>query len=347
MSVKLDNFISIDIKKHLTSSTSDLREVAVLFDAGAASELYYSKTGTGDGSSAATPATPFSGGEYIDNYFKTFFENGGKILHVVNTLSAIPQEEIVIGLKGTKPTGWANSSLTGPDQKIWVEEVTATSAISGVEGQVAKYVPSAGAAMGSVCTVLAYYTQFKIYSANSAKGYNFTAESVVDDDKMLVTDNTDATACMTNHLNYDMYLANSVRNIGGDDVLGNDLTNLFMRIVLQQFLTARLVILLASKIKYDARGVVAVSNTIANELNRFVANGYINSEKIWEDEDLYIDNELIVSQGSPLTGGYTIHISGFDTLTASDRAAHKFPQVYILYGDSYDIRKIVIKGEVF
>ena len=170
----------------------------------------------------------------------------------------------------------------------------------------------------------------------------FTAETV--DNGSQLTDDTDVKACIQNNINCDAYLAGSIRNIGGNDSTGEDITNLFMRIVLQQVLSNTLLNLLASKIKINQSGVISVKNACSAALQRFVNNGYIDTEKLWTEPDLYVDNEFVVAQDTPITGGYLVHVGKITKQNIADR---QIPNVYILYGDSVGVRKIVVSGEVF
>ena len=78
---------------------------------------------------------------------------------------------------------------------------------------------------------------------------------------------------------YDNYLVNYVY-YHGDTISFLDVTNSL--IVLHQTVTDRLLTLLAQKIKGNA-GVSAIYTTIAGELNRYVTNGYLSTDKVWTD----------------------------------------------------------------
>lgn len=350
MAIKLNNFVDIVIKKEVTSITTSNREVAVLVDSSAESELYYALNGTGDGSSTSKCASPVDeNGAYLDDYLKVFFNNDGKVLHVVKDLTNLDRNEIVLAYKGTTaPTGWGVVT-EGPDQKIFVNEVDEIDDVKSAEGMVYKVVPSGKTGKGSLMSILAYYTKTKIYTSDSCKDFAFTKETV--DDELVVTDNTTVEAiqnAITNAI-CDVNLGNSIGivAVGGNASNGEELTNLFYKIVLQQTLTDRLVALLASKIAYNDKGKARVSAVIEDELRRYVDNGYIQTGKLWKNEDLVIDNETILAKDESLTNGFTTYIRAFSTLTNEQRLAHQFPQIYIIYGDQYAIRKIAIEGQVF
>jgi hypothetical protein len=343
MSVSLNNFVTISITKHQQSTVSSMRDTAVLIcsTAKTASAVYSSYDAL---AAAETDAA-------LLKYAKIFFDNGGLKLHVIQSATGISRNEILVA--STDPAFDAATVITAvdvPEQKIFVGETTTSAAIAGKpDGTVMKFVTTAGSGSGIEMATLAYYTKIRIYNSNAAKDYDFTAESFDDTavSSFAVTSQDDSETCITNNLNFITYLAGAYRNIGGNDCNGNNITNLFMRIVLQQTLQDRLINLLTSKIKYDSRGMVAVSSAICTELNRYVSNGYIATNRAWTDDDLYIDDNLVIAANNPLTAGYVVYIAPFSTLTAADLAAHKFPKITIIYADQYSIRVINIVGEVF
>lgn len=359
MAINLKNWVDISIKRHLAPFTTSDREVVVVYDTNAQEELYYHIDGTGDGLSLET-AKPLS--ELEGDFARVFESNGGKAIHIVKTttpISALPRNEIVVTFKtnvNDLPADWDdwNKSDGGIGtygdayMKLFIiTQTTFNSYSAGCEGVVVKVVPVE--AVGAHLSTAAYYSRMKIHAADVVKDYNFTVEQFPETIKNNVSIDDDASvkSVISNHLNCNVYLANAIRNIGGDDTEGNDLTNLYFRIVLTQTLTDRLITLLASKIKYNESGIANVISVISNELGKYITNGLIALNKTWKDESLYIDDELIIAQGSTLTEGFKIHVSDFSTLTDEEIAEHQFPNIYILYADAYNIRKIVIDGEVF
>lgn len=123
--------------------------------------------------------------------------------------------------------------------------------------------------------------------------------------------------------------------------------NTYVRIVLQQTLSDKLLDVLTRKIKYDNRGITAIKAAIGAEMQKYVTNGYINTDATWTDDDLYIDGNLIIKKGTALTEGYVTAIAPFSSLTAAEKAAHQFPKIYLIYADQFGIRKIVVSGQAF
>ena len=383
MSVRLDNFVKVNISRRIYAPNVDAFDTAV-YVSQTVVRGYYAINGGSAGADGTKekPFAPIS----TDGYMAVFFGCGGKFLHVVydlqndqqtlsdgtdvsvlcyteadnGTLKELPLNEIVIFHdKAVTPTIWGNSgtiesvdySYGGIYQKVWINSTNATTTtVEQESGNVVKYTASANTDY-IVATVAAYYSKINLNDERTIRDYAFTAENfLIDFDlggtnivEFTETNNTVA-SCMAGNILVDTYLAGSIRNIGGNDLTGEDITNLVMRIILQQTVTNSLVTLLSSKIKLNMSGITSVKAAISNELLRYVANGYIDIEKVWQEDDLYIDNELVATQNGTLPNGFAIHVS---PISNDDVKNHRIPAIYILYGDSVGVRTIEITGEVF
>ena len=390
MSVRLDNFVKVNISRRIYAPNLDAFDTAVyVSQEQTVTPGYYAING-GSANADGTKEKPFAPIS-TDGYMAVFFGCGGKFLHVVydlrnqqqtlsdgttvsvlcyvngqndETLKELPLNEIVIFHdKDITPTVWGNSGTIGSGddavdysyggiyQKVWINStVDTTTTVEQESGNVVKYTASATTDY-IVATVAAYYTKINLNDERTIRDYAFTAENfLIDFDlggtsivEFTETNNTVA-SCMAANILVDTYLAGSIRNIGGNDLTGEDITNLVMRIILQQTVTNSLVTLLSSKIKLNMSGITSVKAAISNELLRYVANGYIDTEKVWQEDDLYIDNELVVTQNGTLPNGFAIHVS---PISSDDVKNHRIPAIYILYGDSVGVRTIEITGEVF
>lgn len=380
MSIALDNFVNVSItRRDFTALETPVYDTVVYCAASGISKSGYVTSG-GSAKANGTKKYPFdlsvftkTGSDQPDAKFVSwatkFFANGGNYIHIVTSLSLLtlnlagggsintlqyidlnhsaaktelPITEIVIVDGGNSAAfngSLANAAqLTGRYQKIFVQEVTENGKPqTQYEGYATVY-------SNSTAYLAAYYTKLRLTTADNIRDYAFTAITVPTGSSINDLDNDTLVTALNNHHNVISYLAGSYRALGGDDILGNDITNLFMRIVLQQTLSVALINLLTTKIRLDTRGIISVKSTIAAELNRYIANGYISIDKAWQEEDLYIDGDLIATKGMPLPGGYAIHVS---PITQTDIANHQIPQIYVLYGDQVGVRKIVLTGEVF
>lgn len=371
MSIALDNFVNVSITRRAFTSLDNLVYDTVVYCAPTTITTTGYVTNTGSSGANGTKAKPYSltdlnvaapkaGDKDLYEWAQRFFANGGKYIHVVKSLIAttlnlvdgtsivtldVPVNEIflideanVSAAAGYSDAFTKFAQLKGQHQKIWVTKATTTDKLDGKpEGYVAVY-------NNSTAYLAAYYTKFRIAEANNVKDYSFTPVTVVKDLPITDAENNTLVTAMGNHYNVISYLAGSYRALNGDDINGNDLTNLFMRVVLQQTLATALINLLTTKIKLNSTGIASVKSVLTYELNRFVTNGYISTDKIWPEDDLYLDGELIVAKGFSIPGGYTIHVS---PITQSNIENRQIPPIYILYGDQVGVRKIVLTGEVF
>lgn len=282
-----------------------------------------------------------------------FFRNGGKYIHIVSNMQlttdgvweaklesgnkAIPLDELVVFKQGL-----VSNTGSGINQKIFLVG-DAQQVESGYEG-VAQFIQAQAFTKANIASaaVAAYFTKIDLNTTDSVKDCTFTKVACTDEEyadynkSTIISDyNTFITVG---------YLAGAYRLLGGNDSLGNDLVNVWAKIVLTQALTDDLLVLLTSKIRLDSSGITSVKAACSRVLNRFVANGYISTEKAWTDPDLYIDGELVAAENTPLIDGYKIHVG---PITQDNIEKHQIPPVYILYGDQVGVRKIVVTGEVF
>lgn len=315
------------------------------------------------------------------NYAKYFFNNGGVVLKVVESEKAATKEnylEILKTLHYTEIVVMSNApfdvslevakentyikeettigeeTMSAIDQKIIISEIgNITEYIQNYESEakdvqffVAKY-SNLTAQCGIAATVAAYLTQINVDEIDSIKDYAFTQEEIYDERKPIVDDDSEIKNVIKYNLNADALLLSEVRNIGGNDTAGRDLVNQFMLICLHQTLTEKLVELLTTKVKYNNTGLTLISSVINDELQRYVNNGYLATNKSWTDNDLVYNGYTVIKKNTPLSLGYKYIILPFSTLTQKEKKDHKLPNIYVLISDNYSIRKIEIVGEVY
>lgn len=384
MSVRIENFVDVKITRRAVQESAGAYDTAVYVTSSATNAFYFinGKNGTGDGTKDNPKTIDAVSGDNNLKYFGIeFFANGGKKLHVVNSLSFnstdncwnftdkknatathLPVEEILIFDTSAIQTN-ANTNantVSGIEKKIFVNTTNSTSLSSYLPYTIAVYknVEVSTNVAGekpnvSAAPFLAYYTKIIKNSSVDTSDLAFTKTSFVDvvenstTNQVVITEPTDANAkaMITNNINFIATIAGVPMIIGGSDETGeNDITNLFMQIVLQQTLTNALMKLLSSKIKLNTAGITSVKNAVGVELDKYVNYGYISTDKLWTEDDLYLDGELIAAKGSPLARGYVVHVS---PITQENIKDHKIPTIYVLYGDSVGVRKIVVQGEVF
>lgn len=375
--IDLKQFVDINIQAHVTSAVSGIRDTVVLFTPvgdlntvkvfNSLSEVTYSE----DSDTYA--------------YLKQYFDNGGVKAEVregvaytaltKEMITSLPndriciacvapaenKEECYVALKNLAVSINADSNIYGINEKLLlasthvdVSRLSESDYSVSVKNFAVKYSSILGAEM----SIAAYLSQIDIDETNSVKDYAFTQEilSSYDDDTMSWTvssgENINTADYMTIqnvNMNVDVDLANAVRNCGGNCKDGADIVNNFVRIVLHQTLTDQLVNLLAQKIK-STTGVSKLYTVIAQELERYLNCGYLTTDKVWLDNTLKVTRNnvayTIINKGDALTNGYSIKILPMTSLTATEKAEHKAPPIYIVIADQYSIRQITINGEV-
>lgn len=363
-SLNLNNFVDINIVKKSTYGINSIRDTIVLFSNEQAQSV--DDNGYEEYDSLSSFESRNGGITELVNtkkYLEIFFSNGGNVARVYynksdissTDIDSLPDEIIVItstlAIDKLKKIAETCSGLEGIKKKIFVGRTTDISESVDFEESsqnqsynnlALKYSNVEGAEM----TIAAYLSNIDIYGIDTVHDYSFTVEMISAED----ISNEDYTNLLTNNINVDLNLADRVRNVGGNLTNGDDLVNSFMLIVLHQTLTNRLINLLTNKIK-GSSGLSAIYSTIAQEMNRYVNNGYITTDKVWRDETLNIvgpvtgNKYTIIEKNTPLLQGYIIKVLPVSEIDYSD-SKHSAPPIYVILADSYSIRYIKVDGEV-
>ena len=242
------------------------------------------------------------------------------------------------------------STLTGYKEKMFIastsDKTLTIDSPENIPNFVIKFGPS-----GIEMAAAAYLAQVSINQSKTIADYCYTIENVSMFNGAVVDNNSDVVTLANKDFNVDTTLVNNHRNVYGNTVSGADMMNYYIRIILTQTLTDRILNVLVSKIKLDRSGINKVANAIAQELNIYKSNGYLDTEAIWNEEDLYYSfngvDYLVCSRNTPLKMGYKFTILPVGSLTQEQRDAHAFPPVYVLIADSNSIRRIVVNGDAF
>lgn len=351
--IDITRFVNINIAHHATSSINALRDTAVLFSAAEGDDTEYTiaNYNPNDISDATEKA-------YLNIFFNS---NGNKVkvyrgittANAATKLAALPYTQIVVAFAGAaftyaaiKAIVNARNSATGADgiyTKLFLAATNAATDTDKIENFIVKY----SSVLGAEMSIAAYLTNVQIYGVNSVKDYAFTSELSTLKES---SDDTVLGNVLDNNMNVDMELAGAVRNLGGNTKYGRDLVNEFVLIVLQQTITETVLDVLTSKVRGNS-GISAIYTSIVAELNKYLTNGYLTTDKVWKYESwvesVNNKNYTIIDKNTPLPNGYYVNILPLSSLTDAQIAAHQCPKIYIVLADSYGIRKVVINGEVF
>lgn len=356
MSVDVRKFIDVNITHANQPSIVNTRDTIVLITSEGATDVKKLLTSKAEWD-AYKEGKVFTN---TDPYVQMFFENGGAKLLLVESAStsdAITLEDkyIVIAVVGltlndakTLATTF-DSSLEGTHRKILVARATNSDlailpTLTGLQSLAVKYSETVGAEM----TIAAYLSKIKIEGTNTVHDYSFTAETLEADFTVPVTDAL-FDELSENNVNFNLNLAGATRNIGGNMTSGYALVNEYMLIVLHQTVTEQLLALLVTKIKGN-KALSSIRTVLSQELNAYVQNGYLATNKRWTHEDWIVVHNgvefIVIEQNTPITLGYYVQVLPWSALTAAEIAAHQAPPVYIVLADSYGVRKISLIGEV-
>lgn len=366
MAIDVRKFINVNIGYSSRPTVISQRDTAVLV--------------TSEGNSLTKPKTLVSSklewDTYADGksftattrYVDMFFAHGGVNLLVIegstgDDILELDDKYIVVGvvnqsLSDIKTLAGKFDALEGVHRKLLVARLTyddiyeendnvytfVDPLTSGYNSLAIKYSEEVGSEMA----IAAYLTRINIYGSNTVHDYAFTVENVVADTSQPI-DNHLFDTLSTLNFNFNIPIAGATRNIGGNLTSGRSVINEFMLIVLHQTVTDNLLVLLMSKIKGN-QALSAIRGTITQELNRYVTNGYLDSNKIWSMEDWVVNhnsqNFTIIKKGTPLNLGYLIQVLPWSSLDSADKQLKKAPPIYIVLADSYGIRHIEVTGEV-
>lgn len=358
--INLKHFVDVNIKKKTAAAVNGSRGTMVLFTTeGTAGDVVTVN-------SIEEAKINLDGLTQTLKYLNVYFNHNGvaaKVIEgvVVNDLTAadiaaLPDENIVVGLcvadavietaygklQSIAVTRANDPTIYGINEKVIVARTAVATDDTAVKNFAVKYSHITGAEM----TMAGYMCKFNAYDNDVVYDYSYTQETI---NPETITDATYETLA-ANNMNVDVTLARATRNLGGNLKNGDDLINNFVRIVLHQTLTERLLMLLAEKIKNQS-GIAKIYSTIIQELNRYVTNGYLTTDKVWTDETLVVrdgngNTHTIIEKGTGLVNGFVVKVLPFNSLTDEDKAQHKAPAIYIVIADQYGIRKITIQGEV-
>lgn len=352
--INIKRFVDINIVQHTLSSVNATRDTVILL----------TDEGTNGQSKVYSSQAEWNADASVSNldvtaqYIKVFFDNGGNKVRVIQGITDVmtvfedgllDNNEIVVAwagddyveMKGVANNLNADNTVYGVNRKILLARTEDASASDIISNFAVKYSTIIGAEM----TIAAYLSNINVYGIDTVQDYAFTKENITEEN----IDDSTYESIISNNMNVDLYLANAVRNLGGNLKDGKDIVNEYVLIILHQTLTDRLVNLLAQKLK-GPKGLAAIHTCMAQELAKYVTNGYLTTSKVWTNPTLTTtyNNQtyMIIEENTPLLLGYQTSILPMSALTDEDKANRKTPPIYVILATSYGIRQITINGEV-
>ena len=378
--VDIRNFVDINISHHESVNKTAINDTVILFTQEGQlnndEELIksYSEWQTKHPDTSDLSLTE----QYVSYYFNDYHGNKlyilygytkDKIVTIVNKLKAIDVKYSVVGWAVTDNTNthtsayyqeqlaktyYSDNNMYGIMDKIFLtvyynDDLSDNNLLLNTntddKGIVGKYVYDIADKNGVEMSIGAYLSQLNFEGTDTIQDYDFTLEN--DGDNLL--EDTSINTIITKHLNTTTEFAGKNRNIGGDMIDGTDLVNQYSSIILQQTCTNVLLNLLSQKIKGQT-GIDAMYSVLTQELQKYVTNGYLTTDKICDfDYTVNVNNVdyTIIKKNTPLSLGYQITILPYSSLSANDINKHKAPNVYLVLAESYGVRLIKVYGNTF
>lgn len=370
--IDVRRFVDINIKQHVETQISGTRDTLVLYTHEGTRGKISGNTTTSITDNEKLASWAAASAIYPSNtfpdtykYLSMYFQNAGARVVViegidydaltVEMIKSLDNQYILVGLCSAKDnatnaysklkqiasTREASNDIYGVNEKIIFGRTPTTTDNDVISNFASKYSTVYGAEM----TMAAYLSGIDVYGVSTVNDYMYTAESI---DEEVLTDDIYA-SLVQNNINVDTYFGGNVRNLGGNLKNGADLTNSYVRIILHQTLTERLIELLVTKIK-NVDGVGKIYATISKELENYRSCGYLSTDKIWTDKTMTVTvnskQYTIIEEGTPLTNGYIVKVLPMSSLTDNDKAQRKAPPIYVMIADQYGIRAITVNGEI-
>lgn len=370
--IDVRRFVDINIKQHIETQISGTRDTVILYThEGTVGKISGNTTNTITEnekiSSWSQANTIYNSSMFPDTnaYLSIYFQNAGARIVVIEgidysaltyeMIASLDNEYILITscssiddateayekLKTIASVRETNNDIYGVNEKIIFGRTTTIDDTDVISNFASKYSTVFGAEM----TMAAYLSGIDVYGTSTVNDYMYTPESIKEE---VLTDSMYA-VLLENNINVDTYFAGNTRNLGGNLKNGADFTNSYVRIVLHQTLTNKLLSLLVTKIK-NMDGVGKIYATVSKEIENYRSCGYLSTDKIWTDETMVVtvngNKYTIIEQGTPLINGYLVKVLPMSALTENDRALRKAPPVYVIIADQYGIRAITVNGEI-
>lgn len=368
-SINLKRFVDINIKQHVPSVVLGTRDTVVLFTSEGSSSDPIDVTSYSDALAKLTSTTYATTLKYLNIYFAC----GGVKARVIgntstlteNLVSGLGDEYIMVAstnagyatLKSIAQAREASQTIYGINEKILFARTSTASDADFVKNFAVKY--ASDNYVGAEMSIAAYLSQINVYGVDTVYDYAYTVEPVLKDltdpsspvvlyDAEDISDDTYGTI-ITNNMNVNVYLAGAVRDCGGNLKNGADVVNSFVRIILHQTLTGRLIALMTEHLK-GTSGLGKIYATTSQELEMYKTAGYLSTDKIWTDNTLKVTYNnvtyTIIEKGTALTNGYLVKVLPYAALTDQQKALHQAPPIYVIIADQYGIRSITIQGDV-
>lgn len=196
----------------------------------------------------------------------------------------------------------------------------------------------------------AYFSNVYIYGENMLKDYCYTNENdFIAPNGIPDITQSEYDALNKAYISFDGRIGTQYYNFGGDLTNGTSLAIDFGGLACENAITRTVLEQILAKQYLTQGGLTNIVNAINAELNKFVVNGYIEQNSIFNDETItivYDKQYTVISRGEHLPTGYKIFTIPMSNLLPEDKKAKRFTPIYIVLMTVAGARTIKIDGDI-
>lgn len=193
---------------------------------------------------------------------------------------------------------------------------------------------------------LAFTTQIRLDGFNTIEDYCYTDENGLE-----VIDNKGNYDTWITKYNFVEKVGNKVLNFGGNLYNGTSIDSDFGVTCIENDIAYALLDIVTSKIRITPTAQTRVVTAINTVLNRYINNGLILSNSVYNGEDMFIKyNEKtysIIHKGTTLLNGYYVFTVPVSAISVEDKQNKKFTPIIVVIMTSAGARTISVSGYAY
>lgn len=193
---------------------------------------------------------------------------------------------------------------------------------------------------------LAFTTQIRLDGFNTIEDYCYTDENGLD----VIDSKNDYTTWITKY-NFVDKVGNKTLNFGGNLYNGTAIDSDFGVTCIENDIAYALLDIVTSKIRITPTAQTRVVTAINTVLNRYINNGLILSNSVYNGEDMFIKyNEKtysIIHKGTTLLNGYYVFTVPVSAISVEDKQNKKFTPIIVVIMTSAGARTISVSGYAY
>lgn len=193
---------------------------------------------------------------------------------------------------------------------------------------------------------LAFTTQIRLDGFNTIEDYCYTDEKGLE-----VIDSKGHYDTWITKYNFVEKVGNKVLNFGGNLYNGTSIDSDFGVTCIENDIAYALLDIVTSKIRITPTAQTRVVTAINTVLNRYINNGLILSNSVYNGEDMFIKyNEKtysIIHKGTTLLNGYYVFTVPVSAISVEDKQNKKFTPIIIVIMTSAGARTISVSGYAY